>query len=256
MKSLKSDLRTQIEERIGSFFDKMTFSLLGAIPKKGKKLYFFTEKPQDTLANLFVQSMRNRKPNEAEKDAAKSMLKTAHKYVESLREKTATSIVDRIDGKIKEAHLKGKEIGIGEVKEVISEEMGKAKSHFKMIAETEGTKARNSGALMDISKIGATMGIEDPYCFFILVRDGKTCKHCVKNHTHPDGTPKVFKLSEVKQSYLSKEERDNGDVSVCGQHPMCRCSLSYLQVGFGFKNGKVEWVGLHHDEYKAQKEKY
>jgi intein/homing endonuclease len=33
----------------------------------------------------------------------------------------------------------------------------------------------------------------------------------------------------------------------------CRCSLSFLAPGFGFKAGRVAWIGDGHDEYKAQR---
>lgn len=254
MKSLTAKARNAIEGAIDNLFESMAFHLLGVNPKKGKRIYFSTEKPQETLANLYVQAMQNRQPNDIEKEAARGMMKTANKFITALKEKTSSQIVDQIDAKVREGSLGGPAVTDLVIKRVIDKEMKKAKSHFKMIAETESTKARNTGSVMDISKIGASMGIQDPSCFFIVTKDGSTCKHCLKNHLRPDGiTPKVFKLSEVKQSYLSKEERDAGDVSVAGQHPHCRCSLAFLSPGFGFQGGKVSWISLGHDEYLSQK---
>lgn len=223
MKGLSQKSRDSIEETIDRLFDKMTYNLLGYVPKRGKKIYFFTEKPSVTLANLFVQAMRNRQPNEVEKEAAKGLFKTASKFIHSLKEKTATNVIDQLDARTKEASLGGKPVGLKEVKTILNKEMEKAKSHFKMISETEATKTRNTGATMDISKVGASLGVSDPNVFFI-VNHTTACVHCVKNHLMPDGvTPRVFKLSEVKQSYLTKEERDAGSVSAAGLHPHCMC---------------------------------
>jgi ribosomal protein L31 len=221
MKNLKQDTRNSIEKTVDRLFDRLSYYFLGFVPKRGKKIYFFTEKPQTTLANLFVQAMRNRSPNEIEKEAAKGLLKTASKFIESLKEKTANNIIDKIDALHKESHLKQKDVNISEIKDILNTEMSKAKSHFKMIAETESTKTRNTGIAMDIAKINTELGIQDPLVAFSVVRDNVTCKHCLSNHLHPDGTPKVFRLSEVKQSYLSSEDRKSGEVSVCGQHPHC-----------------------------------
>lgn len=78
------------------------------------------------------------------------------------------------------------------------------------------------------------------------------CNHCVNNHLHPDGTPKVFKLSEVSMDYLSAEDRKNGKVSVAGQHNFCRCFFAIIMPGFGFKDGKLAWMGLGYDAYSEQ----
>jgi very-short-patch-repair endonuclease len=217
--SLSSTGRKRIYNHIENHFDKMIYDLLGQIPDKNKRIYFASKKPAYNLLNLFIEALGNRQPSAGEKDTARSLIDNAHNYISSLKEKTKSSIVERLNDLIE----KGK--GRAENKHlsnIISEEMDKAKTHLEMITGTEATRMRNTAVTKDIERVGRSMGIEDPYCYFTVVKDAKTCKHCINNHLMADKvTPKVFKLSEVKKSYLSTEERKSGEISTAGQHPHC-----------------------------------
>jgi hypothetical protein len=80
------------------------------------------------------------------------------------------------------------------------------------------------------------------------------CQYCIKNHLLSDKiTPRVFKFSELSHSYLTTADRKSGAVSTCGLHPRCRCSLVLLSPGFGFKDGRVTFIGLGHNEYDRQR---
>ena len=252
--SLSSSGKQRIEQLVERIFDSMANRLVGYVPNKHKAITFATGKPFTTLANLFLQSA-NKNLNESEKDMARGLMKTSVNFVSALREKTKSHVVDSVDSMIQSKQRKGELPTEAEIKEVIKKELNKASSHLEMIVGTESTKIRNAGAVAEITAYGKALKVDDPYCFFLIVKDGKTCKHCLSNHLLSDGvTPRVFKLSEVKQGYLTKEERDDGGVSVAGIHPHCRCSLVNLTPGFGFSGGKVTWIGVGHDEYKKQRE--
>jgi hypothetical protein len=120
------------------------------------------------------------------------------------------------------------------------------------IVDTEGTVARNMGTLEGVARAGAIIGNEDPYVFFIPVRDNDLCKECKRVHLLPDGkTPRVFKMSEVSTGY---HDRGTDSPSVSGLHPHCRCSLTGMARGYGFDGaGMIEFRSLGHDEYLAQR---
>lgn len=254
MKGLTPDKRKVIESTVEELFNKLVHGFVGVKPKS-KKMIFTTKTPDETLAHLYVKGLQNKTPSRMKKNIAKNMLKTTMGYITSLRDKTKSNVVDKIDSLIKESQMSGEDIDVIKISEALDAEMGKAKRHFKTIAETEATKIRNTSVAMNIMDVSASIGVDDPTVFFVVVRDGSTCKWCIDNHLLPDKvTPKVFKMSEVKTSYLSKEERENGSVSLSGAHPHCRCSLVICNPGFGFKGGKIAWIGLGHDEYKKQRE--
>ena len=254
MKGLSSSTTNKLKELVDDFFDRMAITLLGATPNlKKKKAIVFTSKPSLTLAHIFLKSLETDKPLPTEEEALKTILSTAESYIDSLREKTKAGLLHKVDSYVKEKRMKGLAPSSVDIKKEVQKSFQEAQSHFKTIVESESTKSRNVGKLFQISKVASSQNDKDPNVFWVVTRDGKTCKHCIEAHLLPDKvTPKVWKLSEVKFSYLGKDEKGKA-VSVAGQHPHCRCSISFIAKGFGFKNGQVAYIGPDHNEYRKQK---
>lgn len=252
---INRQVKDTIDRVVDSLFNTMAISLLGkALGIDKKRLHFSSKKPEITLLDLFVKGMRSKSPNEYEKETFRTIIEQSHGYVSSLRDRTKSNLIAEIDSKIREADAKGSRVSESEIKAAIKKELDKSKSHLKTIAEAESTKTRNMGSALDILRVGSSLGIKDPHCYFVVVKDKVTCKFCIKAHLMPDKvTPRVYKFSELKQGYLNTEERKAGKASVFGNHPHCRCSLVFLSPGFGFKNGKISWIGLDHNEYNKQK---
>lgn len=247
--SINKDAINSIIENV---FDKIALQFIGDIPKlKDKKRLIISGHSNMGLAQLFIQAMKNQTPNELEKDFLKSMLESAYGYIESLKNKTKSNLTERIDGLVREAQIQERAVDERAIQDIIDEEMGKAKSHIIAIAESESTKLRNLGTMMDITRVAASIGDEDPTVFFVVVRDQVTCKECIRLHLMPDEvTPRLWKFSELKQAY---HKRGNDAPSVFGLHPHCRCTLTYLSEGFGFdKKGKLEYQKEGFNAYEEQ----
>lgn len=249
MKGVSSAGREVIANAVDKLFDNVAYGLLGPWGRR-KSILFTSKSPTLTLAHLFVQAMNNKNPNETEREMLKGLLHTSENYLSALRDRTKSNVIDKIDNALKTQGQVSKDA----VHKIVQEELGRSRSHLKTIAEAESTKVRNHGAAMDILRVGESIGSKDPTCYFVVVHDDKTCKYCINNHLQSDGlTPKVFKFSEIKHSYLSTAERKAGDVSTAGQHPHCRCTLVMLSPGFGFKNGRLAWIGMGHNELDSQR---
>jgi hypothetical protein len=252
MFGISSSGKDAINRVVEDIFDKIALQLIGDIPKlKYKKLLLISSKPNFGLAHLFVQAMANKTPNAIEQDALKSLLESSFGYIESLKNRTRSNVAERVDGLVKEAKIRGQRVEDSQIEAVVQEELAKARSHLKAIVESESTKLRNVGSAMDISRVAASAGDEDPTVFFVVVRDNKTCEECKRLHLNPDGTPKVWRFSELKQGY---HKRGEDNPSAFGLHPHCRCTLTYLSKGFGFdKKGKVTFKSPGHDEFTRQR---
>lgn len=253
MIGISSTGKEKIAAAIEEMFDRMALKFLGEVPRfKNKKLIAISTKPQFSLMHLFVAAMKNKPLNAVEKDVLKGVLDTAYGYVDSLKSKTQSNVVDRIDAAVKEAKVKGQTLTDSHVQSMIDEEMDKAKSHMMAIAQSEGTKARNMGVAMDIARVAADLNDPDPTVFFVIVRDGKTCNDCMRLHMMDDGvTPRLWKLSELKQSY---GKRGDSVPSIVNRHPHCRCQLTYLSKGFGFNaKGYITYKKADYDAFKDQR---
>jgi hypothetical protein len=252
MLGMSSRGKDAIKLIIEDMFDQLALSFVGSIPRLAHlKTFIISGQKNMGLAHLFVQSMANRRPNMFEEDALKSLLDSADGYIEALKNKTQSNLTEGIDGIVKEAKVKGTKVSDEQISEVVKEEFRKAKAHMKAIAESESTKFRNVGRMMDITRIASSINDNDPLVFFVVVRDGKICPECLRLHMMPDKiTPRVWKFSELKQSY---HKRGEDAPSAFGLHPHCRCSLTYLAKGFGFnKYGKVAYIRENYDRHEAQ----
>jgi len=251
MLGISSSGREQINSVVEDHFDTIALHLIGDIPHlKYKKLLLISSTKNYGLPNLFVQAMANRTPNPIEQDVLKNLLVTVHGYIEALKEKTKNKVAERVDEIVKRSKINREKARKEDIEDAVQEELNSAKAQLKAIVESESTKLRNLGSLMDISHVAASRGESDPLVFFVIVRDGKTCKECLRLHLNPDGNPRVWKLSELKQGY---HKRGEDNPSAFGAHPHCRCTLTYITQGFGFKEGKIAWIGEKHDEFNKQR---
>jgi hypothetical protein len=252
MIGISSSGKEQIGRVVEDIFDKISLQFIGDIPKlKYKKLLLITSRPNMGLANLFVQAMANKTLNPIEADVLKSLLESAFGYIESLKNRTKSNVAERVDEVVKNAKARGQKPTQAEINSILDEEMSRARSHLQAILESESTKLRNVGSMMDISRVASSMGDRDPTVFFVVVKDGVTCKECIKLHLQEDKvTPRVWKFSELKQGYHKRGEENP---SAFGLHPHCRCTLTYLTKGFGFKGGNVSYISEKHDEYEKQR---
>jgi hypothetical protein len=254
MFGISSSGKEALSKVVESIFDQIAIKFIGDIPRlKDKKRLIISSEKNYGLSHLFVQAMQNKAPNAIEQDALKSLLESSYGYIESLKNKTMSNVAERMDGLAKEARIQKRKVSAEAVQEILNDEMSKAKSHLVSIIEYESTKYRNIGTMMQISRVSASLGDEDPTVFFVVVRDRSTCKECIRLNLREDGvTPRLWKLSQLKQGY---HKRGESVPSAFGNHNFCRCTLTYLSSGFSFnKHGKLMYVKEGHDAYKAQQE--
>lgn len=254
MVSLSSKIKDALNLTVEDIFDNIALSFIGNIPRlRDKKRLVISGESNFGLAHLFIQAMGNRPPNAIEQDVLKSLLESAHGYIESLKSRTKSNITERIDGLYREASLRNEKMSNDVVQAAVAEEMAKAKSQMQAIAESESTKLRNLGTMMDISRVAGNIGDSDPTVFFVVIKDQSTCKECIRLHLMPDGsTPRLWKFSQLKQGY---HKRGEDNASAFGLHPHCRCTLTYLAKGYGFNEyGYVTYEQEGHDAFSKQKE--
>src|ERR1017187_10318285 len=131
MYGISSSGKESIALAIERMFDALAYSFLGNIPKLRDRSPFFGSSPAFSLANIFIQSIKNKEPNFRERDVIKSLLMSSFGYIESLKSKTSSSVVESIDSLIKESKIKGTYVSSSEVAHIISKEMAKAKDQLK-----------------------------------------------------------------------------------------------------------------------------
>ena len=246
--SLTKRALRQISSSVDSIFRRIKWRVLGpnySAPIEDGKLKYIK---RWSLPGLYHSAAVEEgvEPNER---MLNSLMTIAEGYLDAEAERTKAKITHAVHVSLnKNPDDPFEDILIEELKPVWEE----AVHAVVKIVDTEGTTARNLGTLEGVSKAGAMLGNEDPYVFFIPVRDNDLCAECKRVHLLPDGkTPRVFKTSEVSTGY---HDRGTESPSVSGLHPHCRCSLTGMARGYGFDGGgMIRFVALDHDEYRAQR---
>lgn len=245
--------KDEIGKIVDNMFDNLAIQLIGDIPRlKNKKLAIISMEPHFGLAHLFVKAMQDKVPNQIERDLLRGLLASTDGYIESLKNKTRANITESVDGLARQARLANDKVDPAMLSRILKDEMTKARAHMVAIVESEATKLRNLGTLMNISRMAASVNDSDPSVFFVVIKDTITCKECVRLHLMPDQTtPRLWKFSELKQGY---HKRNEDNPSAFGLHPHCRCTLVYLSKGFTFdENGKTAYRSENYDAYDNQK---
>ena len=250
MEGLTPALLSAIEKLVKSKFDTITLSVLGIIPsvKEERNIVFSTT--NNNLISLFLNALQSQKPDKQEENALKVILSVANGYLNSLKENVSSKIIFKVDSALKE----NKTLSANEINKIVDKEMDRASALLKTIVNAESNKAVNVGTAMQISKVAKSQNVDDPTVFFIVIDDERTGFYEYILHLLPDRvTPRVWKLSEVIADYYTPGGQYP---SLSGLHPNCRCKLTYLALGYGFKNGRVSYVGPDYDEWQAQRAKY
>lgn len=237
MNGISVPAKDNISKIVDNLFDQMAIQIIGEVPRlKNKKLAIISMEPHFGLGHLFVQAMQNKTPNLLEQDILSGLLKIADGHIESLKNKTRSNILEAVDAAARTARISKSKLSPSIVEKILGEEMQKARSGMNTIIEAESSKFKNFGKVMTISKMAASVGDDDPTCFFSVRKDNLTCVECKKIHLMPDGvTPRLFKFSDLKQGY---HKRGEDTPSICGLHPYCFTENVRLHTTKGLKTVK------------------
>jgi len=255
MDGLTNKTAKAIEGLIKAKFNNISLKILGIIPNinKEKNLVFTTSR--SNLISLFLQALGSRDPNKVEENTLKVLLRVASGYIDGLRDRTSSKILNDIDAYFRSLSNKDEDPSISKINQIVEKEMDKAGKHLNLIANSESNKALNTGTALQISRMAEERGEEDPVVFFVVHRDERNHPDTLRLHLLPDGiTPRVWKLSELGSEY---HKTGDSKPKIQGTHPFCRCKLTYLSPGFSFnEKGLVIFKSLDWDEFKYQRDNF
>lgn len=239
-----------INAAIGNMFAKIRAQIMGD-KRLGTKDITFRYNPDLTLTGIFDAAAQT---EGARPDAAtrKSLLGVAESYLDAAEARARAHTAQTVQSFLQDAASKHVETNLVIVLEGrLATVFGDVTRDVRRIVETESSIVRNMSIMDGIIKGNALAGVEDPTICFISVNDTHRCEECKNLHTLPDGTPRLWKLSQIATGYHKKGSRFP---SMSGLHPHCRCQPTTIMPGYGFDgNGRVEYKSPGFDAYADQR---
>lgn len=203
----------------------------------------------NSLEGVYTLSLKNHGLDYND-DTYQKLARIAGSYLDATKEKTKAQVLKTIEDFFAQENFSHGNIDKKLVQE-LENVMVQAQSSVERIVSTELNSAKNVGTLEGIDELSAAIGEKDPTVAFIGPIDDDTCDECKRIYLLSDGlTPKVYKKSELNPGYHKK---GNSRPSMLGAHPRCRHSMVLVPKGYGFKNGRIDYISLEHDEWDSQK---
>lgn len=151
--------------------------------------------------------------------------------------------------------LRDKDIHKKYLGNILKDKVENWQHRWKMIVNTELSRASNYGAVDAILHNNRAKPPEEIRVYKVGPHDGDTCEYCYKFWFMPDRvTPRVYLLSELiangtNHGRKQKDWMPTIDIT----HPHERHILVQLGLGSGFdKSGNVKFISKDHDEHKNQ----
>jgi hypothetical protein len=126
---------------------------------------------------------------------------------------------------------------------------------WRTIVNTELGRASNYGAMDAIIHNNPERTPDDILVYKVGPHDAATCKYCTAFWFRPDGlTPRVYKLSELMANgtNIGRKAAD-WKPTIDSTHPNERHFLAELPPEWGFQNGRLTFIGAHHNEHDHQR---
>jgi hypothetical protein len=92
--------------------------------------------------------------------------------------------------------------------------------------------ATGAGTHLAVSEV---FGAEDSEMLVasVNIRDTRCCDECESWSRHPDGSLKLYRLSDIKPvGYNMTRKRRDWHLTAATQHPSCRCVTVYIPKGW------------------------
>lgn len=102
--------------------------------------------------------------------------------------------------------------------------------------------ALNEGKVEEIKNQAGKEGESDPLVYKVPIMDEKLCPSCRNAYLNRDGSPRLFRLSELSANGTNIGKKQRDWLPVLGMmHPHCRCLLQYFEELPGTKRSDYEF---------------
>lgn len=155
-----------------------------------------------------------------------------------------TSAIRAVQNEVKDA-IKDRKT-VSELKTALFDALDDRGRDWQRIASTEMTSAIQQGIYAEIRDN------HGPDQLVFKRPNPDACPHCRRVYLKPDGTPRVFRLSDLEESNIGKRAASWGP-TIGPVHPWCQCQLVVLPEGYGFTRKRIVIAPFEDDDVKYKR---
>jgi hypothetical protein len=240
--------RRAVLDNLDKIFYNLKARLLGRF-FTGPRIYFEVVQranPMETIEGLFQYTMKMLygAAQEAPEEQLEALAETTGNYLDVQRLKISNKVLADIAAADNPKDALDK----------ITENVNKISEHMDTLVASEARHVQAYAEREGITRLGASIGVEDPVVYKIRTPGKVMCPNCRKLWHTPENLsiPKVYKLSELQEGYMT--DHKNPYPTIGHTHPHCRHDLSMLPPNYGFNSaGIAEFRNFGYDEYEHQR---
>jgi len=153
-------------------------------------------------ASAYADSGATNKPSI---DAMRALTSVAESYINSAAEKTKAKAISSVIDALSSAQNQEDFNYENELNSALLNVFDQAHGDTKKVVETELQRTKTVGLQQGILDVLKDQGFDDPTVAFLTRQDAMVCKYCKMFFVNDDGTPKVYKLSELGSGFLDRK---------------------------------------------------
>lgn len=192
-----------ISKGIDSIFEDLKKRLLGSFYTQG---IFDAHNKSLSLPGIYVSSYisgGSRKTPDTQN--IQNLATSTESYIDAISAKFKAKTFAEIEQQLSEAPEADFEQMLNDALAAIFD---KAQSEAKQVIETELHRAKTIGINDSVTEFAKEQGDDDPTVYALTRMDAKVCKFCKDLYEHTDGTPRVYKLSELSSAFFVKKTKE------------------------------------------------
>lgn len=177
-------------------------------------------------------------PKDLIKESMLQIQKRTERFAEESLQKLSNRITSAVEleaQRVNDANMAGgaaTTVPKREVRAAIKEATENHRTDWKRLVNADVQVASAVGTHQAVQEI---FGRDDDEVrvAWVAMRDEKTCSFCQNASRNPDGSFKLYKMSDFEPAgYNYGKKRDQWRLCIPPSHPNCRCTLVYIPRGF------------------------
>lgn len=208
MKRLHDSTKEILNKEISKVFERLKIRLLSPMYRPSDK--FKEQLKHDkvlSMPGLYLSAYQDASAEtRPSMSALEGLVRAAENYLNVQEQKAKDKAIASVEQALNNAQTKENYNYQVELNQALLNAFDQVQGSTKQVLQTELQRAKTIGLQEGTLDLMERYGIDDPTVAFLTRKDNFVCKWCKEFYNLPDGTPRTYKLSELKSGYFNPKD--------------------------------------------------